>query len=117
MKPVIWMVAASLVSWGVVAAAVNRQTRIDILFGMLGPLAAVTGTWIVAERSHRKERPVELTALLLTGFVFKMVFFGAYVAVMLRVVGLRPTTFFASFTSYFIALYLMEALYMKRLFS
>ena len=44
-------------------------------------------------------------------------FFGAYVAVMLEVIGLRPTVFVVSFTSYFIALYLIEALLLRRLFT
>ena len=54
---------------------------------------------------------------MLTAFVLKMAFFGGYVAVMLSVLRFRPVPFVASFTSYFIALYLMEALYMRRLFS
>jgi hypothetical protein len=46
-----------------------------------------------------------------------MVFFGAYVAVMLAVLRLRPIPFVLSFTGYFIGLYLMEALYLRRLFT
>ena len=36
---------------------------------------------------------------------------------MLKVVGLRPVPFVVSFTSYFIALYLTEALLLRRLFA
>jgi hypothetical protein len=35
---------------------------------------------------------------------------------MLRVLELRPNLFVASFTTYFIALFLMQALFMSRLF-
>ena len=42
---------------------------------------------------------------------------GAYVALMLRAVGLRPTPFVVSFTCYFIGLYAMEALFLSRLFA
>jgi hypothetical protein len=52
-----------------------------------------------------------------TAFVLKMIFFGTYVAVMLRVMRFRPVPFVISFTGYFIGLYLIEALYLKRLFS
>jgi hypothetical protein len=45
-----------------------------------------------------------------------MVFFGAYVAVMLQIVGVHLVPFIASFTGYFVALYLTEALLMRRLF-
>jgi hypothetical protein len=37
------------------------------------------------------------------------------VAVMLGLVDVRPVPFVASFTGYFIALYAMEALFLKRL--
>ena len=87
-----------------------------MFFGMLGPLAAVSITWVLAEWIYR-QRPAELTSLMLAAFLLKMVFFAGYVAIMLRVAGFRPTPFVASFTGYFIGLYLMEALYLKRLFS
>jgi hypothetical protein len=45
-----------------------------------------------------------------------MVFVGLYMAVMLRVVDLRPVPFVVGFASYLIGLYLMEALLLKRLF-
>jgi len=35
--------------------------------------------------------------------------------VMLGVVSLRPVPFVASFTSYFVGLYLMQALYLRRM--
>ena len=54
---------------------------------------------------------------MIAAFAGKMVFFGAYVAVMLRRAGVRPVPFVASFTGYFIALYLIEALCLKRLFA
>jgi hypothetical protein len=46
----------------------------------------------------------------------KAVFFGAYVAGMLRLIGLRPVPFVVSFTSYFIALHVTEAVFLRRLF-
>jgi hypothetical protein len=116
MKPVATMVAASVASWAGAAVLVDRRTSIEVLFGMLGPLAAVSGTWLLVEWVF-KQRPEELTGLMLTAFVLKMVFFAMYVVVMLNVLRFRPVPFVASFTSYFIALYLMEALYLKRLFS
>jgi hypothetical protein len=40
-----------------------------------------------------------------------------YVAIALMVFSLRPVLFVASFISYFIGLYLIEALYLRRLFA
>jgi hypothetical protein len=116
MKPVVIMILASVVTWAIVAAVLKPQTSIEVLFGMLGPLAAVSATWLIVEWGYR-QRPTELTSLMMVAFLLKMIFFGGYVAIMLRVAGFRTIPFVASFTSYFIALYVMEALYMKRLFS
>jgi hypothetical protein len=55
--------------------------------------------------------------VLITGMAIKAVFFGVYVVVVLRILALRPGPFIASFTSYFIALHMMEALFMRRLFT
>jgi hypothetical protein len=116
MKPIVAMVAASVGTWAGAALIMDRRTSVEMFFGMLGPLAAVSATWVLAEWVYRN-RPAELTSLMLAAFLLKMVFFAGYIAIMLRVAGFRPVPFVASFTGYFIALYLMEALYLKRLFS
>jgi hypothetical protein len=114
--PVWWMVGLSGLSWLVAAALLDTQARIEVLCGMLGPLAMVIGSWVLMERAYRRN-PERLTAVMVGAFAGKLVFFGAYVAVMLRVLSLRPRTFVASFTSYFVVLYLIEALYLRRLFA
>lgn len=116
MTPVWWMVALSVLSWLVAAVLLDTQARIEVLYGMLGPLAMVSGSWVLMERAYRRS-PQRLTAVMVAAFAGKLVFFGAYVAVMLRMLSLRPRTFVASFTGYFIALYLIEALYLRRLFA
>ena len=116
MTPVWWMVGVSGVSWLMAAALLDAQARIEVLYGMLGPLAMVVGSWLLMERAYRRN-PERLTGVMVAAFAGKLVFFGAYVAVMLRVLSLRPRTFVASFTTYFIALYLIEALYLRRLFA
>ena len=110
------MVAGSVASWLAAAAVVDRRTSIEVLCGMCAPLVAVSGTWFLVEWTYRRN-PQGLTPLMGVAFVAKMVFFAAYVAVMLRLLELRPAPFMVSFTAYFIALYLMEALYLRRLFS
>jgi hypothetical protein len=115
MKPVWWMVGASVASWIAVAAAgVTGPT--EVLFGMLAPLAAAVVTWVLMARTYRT-RPERLTPLMIKAFGVKMVFFGAYVTVMLTVLALRPMPFAISFTVYFIALHLVEAMFLQRLFA
>ena len=116
MKPVAWMVGISAATGCVAWATVAGSVRTELLLGMLGPLLVAVVSWIVAERTYRRD-PQALTGLMVAGFVFKMVFFGAYVAVMLRVLGLRPVPFVVSFSSYFIALHLAEAAFLRRLFA
>jgi len=116
MKPVASMAAASGLSWVIVAFIVDERTGIEILFGMLGPLAATSATWVLVERIYR-QRAEALTTVMATAFAAKIVFFGAYIAIVILLLRFRPVPFVVSFTSYFIALYLMEALYLRRLFS
>src|SRR2546428_1253986 len=116
MRQIAYMAAASLSTWMGAAVIVDRRTSLEILFGMLGPLAAVSGTRFLAAWIYR-ERPEELMGLMIAAFLLKMVFFGGYVAIMLQVARVRPVPFVVSFTSYFIWLYLIVAPYLKRLFS
>jgi hypothetical protein len=116
MKAAGWMTAAAVGSAAVAVAINGRQTAADVMLGMLAPLAAATVSWVLTERTYKRE-PGRVTGLMIGAFGAKMLFFGAYVAVMLEVVGLHPTPFVVSFTSYFIALYLIEALLMRSLFA
>ena len=111
-----WFGAAAVLSWLVVAGALGGRVHPEVLFGMLGPLAAACGTWIAVERTYRSQ-PERLTAVMVGGLAVKAVFFGVYVIGMLRGLDLRPTPFVVSFTGYFVALYAMEALFLKRLFA
>lgn len=114
MMPVLWMAAVSGLSWLVVVVTAGDRAHPEVLYGMLGPLASACATWIAVERAHAAA-PGRLMGVMLTGFALKMLFFGAYVAVMLRMLTLRPVPFVVSFTGYFIVLYAMEALFLKRL--
>jgi hypothetical protein len=111
-----WIACAGAASWLTAAAVLDRTSAIEVLCGMLGPLAAVMASWVMAERTYRVS-PERLTAFMIAAFAAKMVFFGAYVAVMLKALALRPVPFVASFTGHFIGLYGLEALYLRRLFT
>jgi hypothetical protein len=115
MKAVAAMAGTSIASVLVAGALVDPQARLDVLLGMLAPLVMATGSWVLIERTYR-ERPAALMGVMIAAFAFKLVFFGAYVAVMIRVVALTPVPFIASFTGYLAGLYLMEAVYLRQLF-
>jgi hypothetical protein len=110
------MVAASLLSWLAVTMLAGSDTGVDVLLGMVGPLLVASATWVLAERTYTRH-PERLTSVMVQAFAGKLVFFGAYVAVMLKVLSLRPVPFVVSFTAYFIALHLTEAFWLRRLFA
>ena len=116
MKRVWWMAGGGMLSWLAVAALPGMESDREVLLGMIGPLAGAIGTWLLVEPTYRS-RPERLTPLMIMAFGGKMVFFGAYVTLMLTVLSLRPVPFVISFTVYFIALYAIEALWMQRLFA
>jgi hypothetical protein len=115
MTPLWWMIGASLLSWLAVTAASPRDVNPEILLGMAGPLASAAVTWVMTVRAQATA-PAAVMAVMTKALVGKMLFFAVYVAVMLRVLLLRPNLFVASFTTYFIALFVMQALFMARLF-
>jgi hypothetical protein len=110
-----WMVGLSIGSWVAATAVAGAGINPEALLGMLGPLVAAAVSWVAIEQMHRAA-PERVMSVMFTAFGAKMVFFGVYVAAMLRGLELRRTPFVVSFTVYFIALYAMEALFLKRLF-
>jgi uncharacterized membrane protein YdfJ with MMPL/SSD domain len=116
MTRVWWLAGGSVLSWLVVAALPGMESDREVLLGMIGPLAGAIGTWVLVERTYTSH-PDQLMPRMIAAFAAKIVFFGAYVTLMLTVLSLRPSPFVISFTVYFIALYAIEARWMQRLFA
>lgn len=114
MKLVWWMLGASVLSSYAMTALLGGQTELEVWLGMTGPLAAALVAWIAMERTYRRN-PGGLTSLMIKAFAAKMVFFGAYIALALTVLLVRPVPFVVSFTGYFIALHIIEAIGLHRL--
>ena len=116
MKPVAWMTAAAVLSWLVVRAAMGANAGPEVFYGMAGPLVVASLSWVATERTYTAS-PARLTGVMLGGWAIKAIFFGIYVTAMFRVLAVRPVPFALSFTGYFVALHVMEALFMRRLFA
>ncbi|MFN7984479.1 MAG: hypothetical protein U0Q11_21755 [Vicinamibacterales bacterium] len=116
MTEVAWMVGVSLIGWLAAWGLGGSAVGWAVWFGMLGPLVAACVSWVLFERTYRRDAAA-LTGQMVTAFALKFMFFGAYVAVLLKVVRVSPVPFVVSFSSYFIALHLFEAVCLKRLFS
>lgn len=111
MSKIGWLAAGSALSAAIFAMWFGRE----VWLGMLAPLVVVSATWLLTERVY-KASPERLTSVMISAFAGKLVFFGAYVGLAIGVLGVKPVPFAVSFTGYFIALHMIEALWLKRLF-
>ena len=108
------MVGAAVLSWLVVAAIPALTSDREVLFGMLAPLAGAVATWVLVARTYRSQ-PERLTSLMVAAFaretgVLRRVRDGDAEACW----RCRPVPFVISFTTYFIALHMFEALCLQR---
>ena len=113
LTPLVWMIAVSVTSAAV--AILAGAPGAEVLSGMAGPLGAASVTWLLVQRTFHAA-PEQVTGVMLKTFAGKMLFFAAYVVMMLRGFGLAATPFSVSFTVFFIGVYAMEALFLQRLF-
>jgi hypothetical protein len=104
----------TLLAWLTVTAVGGSRVHPEALWGMLAPLVSANGSWLVMARAFAAG-PERLMPVMIQALAAKMVLFGAYVTVMLQVLDLRPGPFVLSFAGAFIALYAMEALFLRRL--
>ena len=116
LKPALWIVVAAAGSLAVTSRLVDPETAPALVAGLLGPLVAVVASWVVIDW-HARRDPLSVSRLMLGAFAAKALFFAAYVVIALQVLRLDAGTFIVSFTCYFIALYLTEALLFRRLFA
>ncbi len=114
MKLAWWMLSGSVVSALLISTFGFPGARREIWLGMLGPLVSAVISWTAMQRQSAR-RPEAMTGLLMKAFAAKMVFFGTYVAALLKAGGVRPLPFVVSFMSYFVALHAVEATGLRRL--
>jgi hypothetical protein len=110
------MAAASAALGGLLTALAGPEGRLAVLLGSVGPLAAAAGTWVIVERAHARA-PDRVSTLMIKLFAGKLVFFGIYVAAAVLLLQAGTRAFVVSFTSQYIMLHFMEALYLRRLFA
>jgi hypothetical protein len=108
--------AGMVASAWLVLAAVAPELNPEALLGMLAPLVSALVTWVVVARTAAVA-PEKTTGVMVIGLAVKMVFFGVYVAGMLKGAELRPVPFMMSFAGSFIALHAIEAMFLRRLFA
>lgn len=110
------MAAAAAACLLLLLAATDRPVYGAVLLGVPGPLAAAIGSWAMLTRVHART-PERVSAVMIKLFAAKMVLFGAYVAAVVRLLDSGTAAFVVSFTCQYILLHLVEAMYLRRLFT
>ena len=113
--PAVWIVAGAAGSWAVAALIYAPAASRAVVFGMAAPVVSAAATWILISLAQRRN-PAGVSGVMMAAFMAKMVFFGVYVVVMLRGLDLPAVPFIVSFTAYFVSLYAIEAVMLRRLF-
>ena len=107
------LAAACVLTCGA-AAALAPQAAAAAFLGMGAPLLAGLATIRLVERTVRAD-VTRLTARMGVALAVKLVFYAVYVAVVIALLGVEPVPFTLSFTFYFVALQIAEALYFRTL--
>jgi hypothetical protein len=113
MKPIGWLCAAAALSWMAATVLLDRASASAVLLGIIGPFAAVVATWLAVESAARRDL-ARVTPVMFKAFAVKLVFFGVYVAIVVKTAGVPPIPFVVSFTTCFVAFYVVEALCLQR---
>lgn len=116
MTPVVSMVAVAMALWGVVTLVGGARVSPEVGFGMAAPLVAAVGSWLVTARVHAVD-PARVTGVMVVAFGVKALLFGGYVVAGVRGMELRPVPFALSFAGFLIALYAVEAYFLRQLFA
>ncbi|MCY4510937.1 MAG: hypothetical protein OXG35_28845 [Acidobacteria bacterium] len=107
------LAAACVLSWGA-AAALAPEAAAAAFLGMAAPLVVGLATIRLVERTVRAD-VTRLTARMAAAFAVKLVFYAVYVSVVVGLLRVDPVPFTLSFTFYFVALQIAEALYFRTL--
>ncbi len=110
-----YVVLGCVGSWGLISLISTPRAAAAVFLGMVVPLLVAIGTIVPVRRIYLKE-PVQLTSFMVKALMAKMLLFGVYVALVIGFFPVEPIPFVISFTFYFTALHLTEALYFRHLF-
>ncbi|MCE2539015.1 MAG: hypothetical protein J4G16_01115 [Acidobacteria bacterium] len=112
----VWTAAVILAAGSALVALAVSDAAVEILLGLLAPLAVTLGSWRMMERAYRRS-PEQLARLMVRAFVGKLVLFGIYVTLAVGVLALDAAWFIGSFAISFVVLHLAEAVELQRLFT
>ena len=100
---------------GLIGVTIFPEYFIEIILGMLAPLL-VSIISIIQINNLYKNDPQKITATITKSFLFKMIFFAIYFIIILSIYAFKPIPFVISFTGFFILFYVIEAVFLQKLF-
>lgn len=115
MKFIISILILGLGISGLVSGTVFPQYIKEIFIGMVAPLL-VTIFSIAWIKHVSKADPGKITATMTKSFFIKMVLFALYFIIILRFYTFETIPFVISFTGFFILFYIIEAIFLQKLF-
>ena len=110
-----YLILSCVGSWGLVSFIFVPHAAAEVFLGMIVPLLLAIGTIVPVERIYAKN-PVNLSSFMTTALLGKMLLYGMYVALVVGLLSFDAVPFAISFTFYFTALHLAEALYFRNMF-
>jgi len=84
----------------------------EIWFGMLVPTLASIISWMALERQKRLN-PQKILKCIIQSFVVKSIFFGAYIAALVKTNQVSPKLFVGCFVFFYLALHVVEAVKLR----
>ena len=110
-----YLILSCVGSWGLVSFIFVPHAAAEVFLGMIIPLLLAIGTIVPVERIYAKN-PVNLSSFMTKALLGKMLLYGMYVALVVGLLSFDAVPFAISFTFYFTALHLAEALYFRNMF-
>jgi len=111
MKFIGYLTGASILAaivFTIVSGSVGLGAEKEIWFGMLCPTLAFIVSGLVIER-QRRISPQKIFKRRIQIFVVKFLFFGVYIAVLVKMGQVKPELFFVCFAFFYLALHIAEA--------
>jgi hypothetical protein len=115
MKFIISIIILGLGISGLVGGVVFPQYIKEIFMGMTAPLLVTLFSIIWVKKVFTTD-PEKLTATMTKSFFIKMVLFALYFIIILSFYAFKPSPFVISFTGFFILFYIIEAIFLQKLF-
>jgi len=115
MKFIVSIIILGLGITGLIGGTIFSDYFIEIFLGMTAPLL-VTIISILWIKKVFKIDPEKTTVTMTKAFFIKMVLFALYFIIILSFYTFEPNPFVISFTGFFILFYVIEAMFLQKLF-